>query len=399
LTRQILKVGVYNEPSGGGLGGCETLVAVLAEALSESCKVDLIHHRPDLGVEQLAEFSGTNLGLVNLRYVANEAFPFGSHRDVTRRYAAARDWHADLSAPYDVFINFTHHLPPFCHARKGVLVILFPLDERPYIEFLRSGALDGDSVARKLAKRLYHEWEWRKRLDTYLQKVSISNFARVWSQRRWAVDSKVIYPPVAVDFKAMTKANVLLSVGRFASQGHPKRQLEMMQLFREMNSVSLVGWDYFSVGSLGESSADETYFESVRRAAGPSRGIVEANISRNDLQCLYERALIFWHAAGYGEDLHAHPEMAEHFGIVTVEAMAAGCVPIVFNSGGQPEIVEHGINGYIWNTLEELKKYTILVAGDAPLREQLSQSARSRAQRFTRAIFKKNFLSVLGLPI
>jgi len=36
----------------------------------------------------------------------------------------------------------------------------------------------------------------------------------------------------------------------------------------------------------------------------------------------------------------------EHFGITTVEAMAAGCVPLVYDSGGQAEIVSSGYNGY-----------------------------------------------------
>ncbi|MBU4190339.1 MAG: glycosyltransferase, partial [Candidatus Thermoplasmatota archaeon] len=59
-------------------------------------------------------------------------------------------------------------------------------------------------------------------------------------------------------------------------------------------------------------------------------------------------------AAGFGVDEEKEPEKVEHFGITTVEAAAAGCVPVVIRKGGQPEIVKEGINGLLWEKEEEL---------------------------------------------
>ena len=56
-----------------------------------------------------------------------------------------------------------------------------------------------------------------------------------------------------------------------------------------------------------------------------------------ELRRLFQTATIFWHAKGYGVDPDVNPEHMEHFGIVVVEAMAAGCVPFVFAGGGQRE--------------------------------------------------------------
>src|SRR5207248_6507126 len=108
---------------------------------------------------------------------------------------------------------------------------------------------------------------------------------------------------------------------------------------------------------------------------------------RERLRELFGRARIFWHATGLGDDTDAHPELAEHFGISTVEAMAAGCVPVVINKGGQPEIVEHGKSGFVWNTLDELKQYTQLLADDPSLWKQMSAAARERARGFARERF------------
>jgi len=64
---------------------------------------------------------------------------------------------------------------------------------------------------------------------------------------------------------------------------------------------------------------------------------------------------IYWHATGLGEDLDRFLDRAEHFGIMTFEAMAFGCVPIVIRAGGQPEIVEGGRHGYLFADVDELK--------------------------------------------
>jgi glycosyltransferase involved in cell wall biosynthesis len=97
----------------------------------------------------------------------------------------------------------------------------------------------------------------------------------------------------------------------------------------------------------------------------------------------YENAAVFWHAAGYGEDDRLHPERTEHFGMSTVEAMAAGCVPVVIRKGGQPEIVEHALSGFLWDTPDELVRYTHQLTGSPQVMEAMAGAARLRARMFT----------------
>ena len=78
--------------------------------------------------------------------------------------------------------------------------------------------------------------------------------------------------------------------------------------------------------------------------------------------------------------------------------MAAGAVPIVYDKGGQSEIVEHGHSGYLWRSLEELREYTRRLAQDESLREQMAASARRRAERFSREAFLDRFARLVPLP-
>ena len=79
------------------------------------------------------------------------------------------------------------------------------------------------------------------------------------------------------------------------------------------------------------------------------------------------------------------------------KAMAAGCVPLVVNAGAQPELVEHGVSGFVWDTLEELAEYTRRVAGDAALRARMSEAARERAQRYSRTAFFRRVREAAGI--
>lgn len=387
-----MRVGIYNEPSSGGIGGSEISAAVLAEALSNRHQVEIVHHKPYMNSRRLAEISNTDLSAVQMRYLAAEPYSFGSGYNPVRRYGRARGWGAALSKPYDLFINFTHGFPPFCHAGKGALIVLFPFHSRPHQD-AQDLPVNNLSLLKRL-KASYHDWEWQMRLSTYQIKTTISRFSQEWTSRRWGVDCEIIHPPADVCFQPGKKTNVILSVGRFTATGHSKKQLEMMAAATELQRSGACEMEYYCAGGVSDAPEDLEYLQSVSRAALMCRAHMMVNIDRRRLKQLYQEAKVFWHAAGYGERDEC-PELSEHFGMATVEAMSAGCVPIVINKGGQSEIVQHGVNGFLWNTLDQLREYTELVMRDERLRAEMSKAARVRAAEFSRERFLSRFLPLL----
>jgi glycosyltransferase involved in cell wall biosynthesis len=244
-------------------------------------------------------------------------------------------------------------------------------------------------------QRLYWNWGFRERVRSYRAGVAISAYSNRWAIRLWGADCRVIAPPVDTSFDPAPKGNLVLSVGRFATQGHRKKQREMVDAFRRLVDEGLAGWEYHCVGGLGNSPKDQDYYQEVVRAAAGYPAHVAANMERPKLRDLFARAKVFWHAAGYGDDPDARPELSEHFGISTVEAMAAGCVPVVINQGAQPELVEHDVTGFLWNTLDELRGHTARLVGDEALCARMAAAARERSRAYSREAFVAAYLELL----
>ena len=79
----------------------------------------------------------------------------------------------------------------------------------------------------------------------------------------------------------------------------------------------------------------------------------------------------------------------------TVEAMSAGCLPIVINAAGQKETVNEDC-GYRWNTVEELVRYTEEIAQNPQKMKVMSGAAKERAKLFTMDSFTKSIKEILS---
>ena len=116
------------------------------------------------------------------------------------------------------------------------------------------------------------------------------------------------------------KEKTIHSVGRFEASLNNKHQDILIDAFRELSPI-IPGW---KLGLAGGSSSDE-WLEKLKQKAAGLRVEFATNVSHTGLSDLYQKATIYWHAAGYVVDEVKNPELTEHFGISTVEAISAGC--------------------------------------------------------------------------
>lgn len=381
LARTKPRAGVYGMPF-DRVGGGQLHQLIVADVLSSSYDVDLIHHVPGLDQEQLARHYELDVRGLNLRYVKPFAgvWPYGPEG---RRFEGKPfDSHRALTEPYDLFVSVVVGPPIRSYARRSVLLVLFPFAGRPQL-WPWSEPADRTPAPKRIIRNAYYWLRWRRIFASYTQCVANSAFTASWVRERWGRDAEVIFPPVRARFAVQPKEKLILSVGRFSRRGTQKRQLEMVQAFVRAYDKHLNGWEFWCAGGVSNGPADRRYFDEVAEAAKGHPVRLIPNAPGDVVRDAYERAAVFWHAAGYRVEEHLQPEQTEHFGMSTVEAMAAGCVPVVIRKGGQREIVEHGKSGFLFDTLDELVQHSTELALSPGLREEMADAARQRARVFT----------------
>ncbi len=83
-------------------------------------------------------------------------------------------------------------------------------------------------------------------------------------------------------------------------------------------------------------------------------------------------------------DIFLLPSEYESFGLSALEAMASRSIVISSNAGGLPEIIEHGVNGYMANVgdVDSMARYAIDVLNNETLLEDMKEAAFAQAERF-----------------
>ena len=207
----------------------------------------------------------------------------------------------------------------------------------------------------------------------------------------------MLHPPVDVEaFSPLPKHNQIVSVGRFFAGSHNKKHLVMVRAFKEMVDRGLVDWELHLAGGRMRGEAHERYLAQVQAEASGYPIEIHADLPFADLVRLYGESRIYWHASGYGENVDKNPILFEHFGITTVEAMAAGCVPVVIGKAGQLEVVRHGTDGYLWQTLGELETLTRQVIEHEELWTSMAVEAVKRSKAFSKEMFERRLADLLS---
>ncbi len=189
------------------------------------------------------------------------------------------------------------------------------------------------------------------------------------------VDSTLLYELADIP----KNKRILLNVGRLASHKNQIVMIEAMAKLREQHpDVALVllgdGPDLNRVLA----KISDLNLENVVK-------VVTTKIPQTEMAKIYSSAYIY-----------LCPSLREIFGMTILEAMACGRPVIGSNVGGIPEVVKHGVNGFIIDPLdvEGLYRYISILLEDHAKYDFFRSEALKTSKKYSWDVIAKNFVEV-----
>ena len=95
-------------------------------------------------------------------------------------------------------------------------------------------------------------------------------------------------------------------------------------------------------------------------------------------------------------DIYVHPANNEHLGMAIMEAMATGKPVVAQNNGGVPEIIENGVEGFLFKTdsINHMTECIEALITDRSLMEAMGKKALERSMSFDWLQVARKFLQV-----
>lgn len=367
-------------------------------------KVALVH-------DQLREFGGAERVLVSLKKIFPKADVYttvfdlnslGSHRELIKNWKVYVSWFGKIP-----FIN--KYYSPF----RFLTPLIWESFNFSEYDLVISSSGSWMSKGIKTSKLTVHisyihhpprylygyetAIEWQKYLLIKIYGHIVNHFLRVWdftsSQRAdflianseetkkriekfYRRDAAVIYPPANIPIKLSPISYLLTPNPYFLTVSRLARAKHIDVLIKVANKLKL------NLKIIGAGSDEEK----LKQIAGPTVEFL-GNLTDEQMKKTYLNTKAFLFAS-----------KDEEFGIAAVEAMGYGLPIIAYRSGGLPEYVIDGKNGFLFDQLDSdslIKKIEEFEKLDKVGLIEMKRQARQTAEQFSEKNFKKNILNFI----
>ena len=218
-----------------------------------------------------------------------------------------------------------------------------------------------------------------------------SEFTKNYVSKQTRKPLEILYPPVNTKgINPGKKSKRIVTIGRLTYDKKHEIMIQAFKVFFDENK----DYTFHIIGSFQENVRlyDHKYLSMLKQKSEGYPIEFHINMPHDQVINFLKNSEIYWHARGFDE---LDPHEYENFGISTVEAMAAGCIPIVINLGAQTEIVEHKKNGFCWNNPKELVSYTKAAIKNPKLASNLKKNALKKSRLYDAEIFQKGIKKII----
>jgi glycosyltransferase involved in cell wall biosynthesis len=231
-----------------------------------------------------------------------------------------------------------------------------------------------------------------KDLKKDIEVIANSTITSIFIKRVWDVDSKILFPFVAIPQSILLKkplpinlrSNTIVSLGVITPG---KRYGELIDAFSKVRQ-KLKNTKLIIIGSL----VDKSYYRYLLRKI-KSLGLEENVFIFTDVDEEKKWKILL------RAKMYVHMKRFEPFGIAVAEAMYAGAIPIVYKgytNGPWIDILDKGKYGMGFRTIEELVEaiYSVTTLDKNQLGE-LQEKIFEKAHNFSLEVFKEKFIQLV----
>jgi len=266
-----------------------------------------------------------------------------------------------------VYIHFPDFYP-------GTEILYYP-ERYLHNTFLRVYSLPSRLLS-KLLIRVFKSLKYRPLVLTN------SNFTKSFIERWLGVTAFVVYPPVGVEkcqplARASEREELVITVGRIE---RGKGQHVIPAIARETPKVK-----YVIIGALEEVDYLQHIKRLSRELGVEERVKIYTNLNEDFKARLFSKAKVYLHTMRY-----------EHFGIAVVEAMAAGCIPVVHRySGSWSDVVSRLEEDIRYSYTDYSECADIILKALSSWTPEKAKILSAYAARFNYENFKNSFSSII----
>ncbi|MBU1166822.1 glycosyltransferase [Patescibacteria group bacterium] len=348
-------------------GGGEKDVVVLTEGLNEAGITPDIFSEQEATSQEIENYFGKK---INFK-VRPFPRPSGNLSRVMAEIFLSHPLKTKLE-DYDFVYDFTNK-PPVYRRSKKYLKYIYIIDDKRVLE---------KSASRNFQSKLYRflanlGFSKFNKISNDIINVTQSEYVQKEIKKSAGESVPIVYPPVEMDQQSIDsfeRSNSVISLGRFSPE---KNQLEQLQIAKKLPEINFI-----IIGI----KDDQEYFNQIKKFKTENKvdnvSLIE-NASKQKVQELLRSSKVFLNTT-----------KNEHFGLSTVEAIAAGCLPLAHKSGGQVEILEN--DEFLFETMDEaIIKLSILQKSSPDEYQNKIKSLQGKIEKYNEEGFKEKLLAYL----